>query len=165
MKSPIEKIGEIDLDTLLKEIGHIKLPKEGARQFPFQKRKNDNDGESAKGNDYTFRVDDLEYDTLIYDEYNYTNLIIEKYNMCRTRIMWMKQKFAYGWHKDHSPRIHIPLVTNEHNMFIIDDNVYRIPADGGVYLVNTTLPHTFVNANSEPFLRSHLLGTSKVQYK
>jgi len=168
---PIEKIGEIDLERLMKEIGHIEKPTEGPRQFPFQKKKDATDAEESKGTNFVLRTDEFDYDTLIYsdDEFPYLNSIIVEYKMLRTRKMWMHEKFNYAWHLDNSPRIHIPLYTNEHNMWIIrdghndeTDRVYRIPADGGVYLVDTTVPHTFLNANADPFLRTHIVGATTI---
>jgi hypothetical protein len=165
---PIRKIGTIDLDKLMAEIGHLKKPEIGPRQFPFQGRRNGNP-DDAKGTDFNLRQDEFEFDTILYpNEYLYMNSIIEEYQMYRTRKMWMHEKFTYAWHVDNSPRIHIPLYTNEHNMWIIrdkdgkKDNVYRIPADGGVYLVDTTVPHTFLNANADPFLRTHIVGATTI---
>lgn len=165
---PIRKLGEINLDKLMSEIGHLKKPETGPRQFPFQRKQNSDNGEESKGTNFVLRTDEFEYDTLIYDEFPYMNSIIEEYQMYRTRKMWMHEKFTYAWHVDNSPRIHIPLYTNEHNMWIIrdkdgkKDNVYRIPADGGVYLVDTTVPHTFLNANADPFLRTHIVGATTI---
>lgn len=168
---PIQKIGEIDLELLMKEIGHIKKPEEGPRQFPFQKKKNAEDAEESKGTNFVLRTDEFDYDTLIYsnDEFPYLNSIITEYKMLRTRKMWMHEKFNYAWHLDNSPRIHIPLHTNEHCMWIIrdghnneEDRVYRIPADGGVYLIDTTVPHTFLNANADPFMRTHIVGATTI---
>lgn len=167
---PIKKLETIDLKRLMDEIGHIKKPTEGPRQFPFQKKKGAVDAEESKGTNFVLRTDEFDYDTLIYsdDEFPYLNSIIRKFKMLRTRKMWMHEKFNYAWHVDNSPRIHIPLYTNEHNMWIIrdkdgkKDNVYRIPADGGVYLVDTTVPHTFLNANADPFVRTHLVGATTI---
>ena len=40
----------------------------------------------------------------------------------------------------------------------IDGKVYKLPADGSVYLVDTTLYHTALNANREQFIRTHIVG-------
>lgn len=171
---PIQKIGEIDLVRLMKEIGHIKKPVEGPRQVPFQKKKDAGSGEDSLGTSFILRTDEYDYDTLIYsdDEFPYLNSIITEYKMLRTRKMFMQEKFNYAWHIDNSPRIHIPLHTNEHCMWIIrdghndeEDKIYRIPADGGVYLIDTTVPHTFLNANADPFMRTHIVGATTITTK
>jgi hypothetical protein len=167
---PIQRIGEIDLDKLMNEIGHIKKPEIGPRQFPFQKKKSSQSAEESKGTNFILRTDEFDYDTLEYEDYPYMNSIITEYNMFRTRKMWMHEKFTYAWHVDNSPRIHIPLYTNEHCMWIIrdidepyTDRIYRIPADGGVYLVDTTTPHTFLNSNADEFLRTHIVGATTIK--
>ena len=76
--------------------------------------------------------------------------------MVRTRIMTMSSKTCYSYHWDLSSRIHLPLVTNDDCFFVIEDNVYRTPADGSVYRVDTTKKHTFVNASFEK--RIHIMG-------
>jgi len=158
---PIKRIGEIDLDRLMDEIGHIEKPKEGPRQYPFQKKEGI-EAEAAKGTNFVLRTDEFDFNTLIHPKFKYINSIINKYDMFRTRKMWMHEKFVYAWHVDNSPRIHIPLYTNENCMWIIEECVYRIPADGGVYLVDTTVPHTFLNANADPFLRTHIVGATTI---
>lgn len=86
----------------------------------------------------------------------YTNSILKNLQMYRTRIMTMKPKTCYTYHIDASPRIHIPLVTNDDCFFIIEDEVLRIPADGNHYCIDTTKKHTFVNASFED--RIHIVG-------
>ena len=44
-------------------------------------------------------------------------------------------------------------------MFIIDDMVYRYPADGRHHLIDTTKMHTAINASTEE--RIHLVGCVK----
>ena len=76
--------------------------------------------------------------------------------MVRTRIMTMSSKTCYSYHWDLSSRIHLPLIANEDCFFVIEDEVYRTPADGSVYRVDTTKKHTFVNASFEK--RIHVMG-------
>jgi hypothetical protein len=86
----------------------------------------------------------------------YTNSVIMSLGLYRTRLMKMKPKTCYTYHRDPSQRIHIPLVTNEKCMFIIDDQVYRYPADGNWYQIDTTQWHTAINASWED--RIHIVG-------
>lgn len=86
----------------------------------------------------------------------YTNQTIQELGMTRTRVMKMPGKTCYSYHVDESPRMHIPLITNENCFFVIEDEVVRLPADGNHYLIDTTKKHTFVNASYED--RIHIVG-------
>ena len=86
----------------------------------------------------------------------YTNAILKDLNMYRARVMRLKSKTCYSYHKDPTKRIHIPLVTNENCFMIIDDKVHRHPADNNYYLIDTTKMHTAVNASWED--RIHIIG-------
>jgi len=70
--------------------------------------------------------------------------------------MNMKPTTCYSYHWDPTKRMHIPLLTNENNFFVIDDEISRYPADGSYYLIDTTKKHTFVNASFEN--RLHIVG-------
>lgn len=67
----------------------------------------------------------------------------------RVRIMNMLPKTTYSYHMDCEERMHFALKTNESNFFIVEDEVYRIPADGFGYQTNTVLRHTAVNSSFE----------------
>jgi len=97
-----------------------------------------------------------EFTVPLFEELHYTNSIIEMLGMHRTRLMKMKPKTCYTYHRDPSKRIHIPIITNEKCMFIIDDEVIRYPADGNYYVVDTTKWHTAINASLEE--RIHIIG-------
>jgi hypothetical protein len=84
------------------------------------------------------------------------NTIANDYNFGRMRIMAMPHKKCMSIHTDTSKRIHIPIVTNENCLMIIDNQVHHMPADGNAYLTDTTKPHTALNANHS-FMRLHLL--------
>ena len=70
--------------------------------------------------------------------------------------MVLKPKTCYTYHIDKSKRVHIPLITNKENFFVVSDTVFRLPADGSVYEVDTTNIHTFVNGSMKN--RIHLVG-------
>jgi hypothetical protein len=162
-KGPIIKIGEIDLEKLIRDLEDNYLKKfenrECPRQFPLQGAFED-DWDGAKGNTLHLRNDEKDYIVRLYEGYDYMYSIINTYNLHRTRIMNMPRATAYGWHYDLTPRIHIPITTNPACMFILNDIVYRMPADGSVYWVDTTLEHTAINASREPFSRIHLVGNT-----
>ena len=82
--------------------------------------------------------------------------IIEKYNLKRTRLMWVNEKSCYSLHSDETPRIHIPLITNSECYFLFNPGSLHHLAAGSVWWVNTKLRHTFLNCSS--YSRLHLVG-------
>ena len=83
------------------------------------------------------------------------NRIMEKYGMVRTRIMQSQPKTCLTVHRDLTKRIHIPIITNPDCFMMIDGRVYTLQV-GKVYLTNTTLFHTAVNASKKA--RVHIVG-------
>ena len=74
----------------------------------------------------------------------------------RSRIMHMNSFTTYSVHSDHTARYHLALITNPNAYFIFPtlNQIMHIPADGYVYEVDTTLPHSFVNCGAD---RTHLV--------
>jgi len=87
----------------------------------------------------------------------YTNSILFHFDLYRSRVMNLKSKTCLSYHKDPTKRFHIPIVTNENCFFIIDKKYYHLPADGSCYIIDSTLPHTAVNASFSD--RVHIIGT------
>lgn len=139
----------IDIDHILLELES--LP-EYDTQLSLQVTPSGSSGE-GKLNNLNFLEKD--FNVFAYD-LPYTNSILSELGMYRTRLMNMKPKTCYSYHWDPTKRMHIPLITNENNFFVIDDEVSRYPADGSYYLVDTTKKHTFVNASFEN--RLHIVG-------
>lgn len=83
------------------------------------------------------------------------NSIMDKYGMLRTRLMQSNPKTCLTMHEDLTKRIHIPLITNPDCVMIIEDRVYYLEP-GKVYLTNTTLRHTALNASDRS--RVHIVG-------
>lgn len=75
----------------------------------------------------------------------------------RTRIMLSKEKGCYSVHRDFSPRLHLPLVTNNQCNFLFTDplEMFHMPADGRTTWVDTKFPHTFFNGSNDK--RLHLV--------
>lgn len=86
----------------------------------------------------------------------YINSILKDLKMFRTRVMILKSKTCYSYHKDLSKRIHIPIQTNENCFIILDRKVKHYPANGNYYVVDTTKYHTAINASWEN--RIHIVG-------
>jgi hypothetical protein len=101
------------------------------------------------------------------DELTYTDLnpffkntvfaeIITKYNFKRTRLMWVGPYACYSMHKDETPRIHIPLITNPECYFLFRSGQLTNLKTGYAWWVDTTKPHTFINCSDQH--RLHLVG-------
>lgn len=92
-------------------------------------------------------------------------------NMPKTKLLLdqMKEEFdftdvtyrllmpftTFSWHIDrYGYCLNMPLITNEGCRFVFDKKAVYMPADGSIFAVNNGIPHTFINAGSEP--RLHL---------
>lgn len=75
----------------------------------------------------------------------------------RTRIMLSRPKSCYSIHRDYSPRLHLPLITNKQCNFVFTNpaQLIHMPADGRTYWVDTRNEHTFMNGSLEN--RLHLV--------
>lgn len=149
---PIEVIGRFDLEKVLNEISKAGLDTD---QIMLQGIEGQTDKTFGTGSISNYALEEKDFQYSLFD-LPYTNSLLEKYSMVRTRIMTMSSKTCYSYHWDLSSRIHLPLVANEDCFFVIEDKVYRTPADGSVYRVDTTKKHTFVNASFEK--RIHIMG-------
>lgn len=69
-------------------------------------------------------------------------------NIGRIRIMRLKPKTCYTLHQDPEEfRYHIPLYTSSSALFIVDNEVGKMPTTGLLYRFKTNAPHTAVNAS------------------
>jgi hypothetical protein len=82
--------------------------------------------------------------------------IINEYKLIRTRLMWVGPYACYSMHKDTTPRIHIPLITNPECYFVFKDGSITHLSPGNTYWVDTTRFHTFMNCSNKH--RLHLIG-------
>jgi hypothetical protein len=101
------------------------------------------------------------------EELAYTNLnpffkdtifeeIINKYNLLRTRLMWVGPYACYSMHRDETPRIHVPLITNPECYFVFHAGELSNLTTNNVWWVDTRLRHTFMNCSDQH--RLHLVG-------
>jgi len=82
--------------------------------------------------------------------------LIDKYQLTRTRLMWLNPFACYSLHLDDSERVHIPLITNSDCLFIFSDiSPFHLPV-GHAYVVDTRKKHSFANFSDKP--RLHLVG-------
>ena len=82
--------------------------------------------------------------------------LIDKYKLLRTRLMWVGPYACYSMHKDQTPRIHIPLITNSECYFLFYPGQLTNLKKGSVWWVDTTKTHTFINCSDQH--RLHLVG-------
>ena len=148
---PISPIGLVDNRVLLTELKTIDWNKQTMLQTA------DGCSEDGTGRIANLKFKEEEYDKPIH-HLPYVNFVMNKYGMKRTRLLNLHPNDCYSYHVDPTKRIHIPLVSDEYCMAIIEDKVYRLPADGTVYLVDTTLRHTFLNGGD--YDRLHLVGVA-----
>lgn len=119
-------------------------------------------------NNISKEVLDINFKYPIFD-IPYINAIMEELGMRRTRLMKLKQRECYSWHRDFYPRVHIPIVTDPYKCFMIlqsrfDPNdtgeIVRMPADGNYYFVDTTKHHTAINGSGTLKERIHIVGST-----
>lgn len=91
--------------------------------------------------------------------------------VCRMRLMRLEHKGCLSFHEDFCVRYHIPIITNPRAFFFMNESgkfpipsndirlgalaSYHLPADGGVFEVDTTRDHTVYNGGREE--RIHLV--------
>ena len=152
----------IDLKTILEEANSVKMFLDAGwkdiYQVGLQSHKPDLKP-SDEWNKSIGRLDRLQYPET-YFKYSLFNLptinrIMEKYGMKRTRIMKSNPKTCLSKHQDLTKRIHIPLISNDKCFMAIEDRNYYLEP-GKIYLTNTTLRHTAVNASDT--YRVHIVG-------
>lgn len=93
----------------------------------------------------------------------FINSVIEKlvikFDLVRTRFMWLNSVSCYTMHKDTSPRIHIPIITNPRCYFLFNDESPIHLEEGKVYWVDTRKEHTAMNCSFNN--RLHIVGAVK----
>lgn len=73
----------------------------------------------------------------------------EKYDVYKTRLLLVSPKQALITHKDTTPRVHIPIVTDTRFCYmIIEEEIIKLPF-GNTYWVDTTRRHTAINTSLE----------------
>ena len=119
----------------------------------------DNNGQEVERAD---AIDEEQFNEFVPEyEDTYFKYVYEKisktYTLGRTRVLKKEPRSTLSWHKDPEPRLHIPIITNYGCRMVIDDRAYHMPADGSVYLTNTTKYHNFFNGGEED--RIHIVAT------
>jgi hypothetical protein len=155
----IKHLSHIDIEPILTSF--LELDKDmvwtiypQGKQVGLQYKANENVWTSAVGKS---AGNELEYTELNpFFKGTVFEIIIEKYNLKRTRLMWVNPKSCYSLHADETPRIHIPLITNPECYFLFKPGFMNHLPINSVWQANTKLVHTFLNCSEHP--RLHLVG-------
>ena len=147
----------IKINTILEEIKDLKFNEEN--QICLQGTEESKDPYLGTGLFTSIKGSESNFTIPLFD-LPYTNKIIQDLGLCRVRLMKLMPKTCYSWHHDQSKRIHIPLVTNEKCLMVVEDKAFHIPADGNYYLIDTTKKHTAINGDFK-LERIHLIGCLK----
>ena len=80
----------------------------------------------------------------------------ERYKIGRFRLMLVKPKVCYTWHRDLNQRLHVPVSTHENAYMMFKDLKAKHMPHGSAYLTDTTEHHTAMNLGERN--RIHLVG-------
>lgn len=156
----IKILSHIDVQPLLDE--YYRLEKDiqwteyghKGRQSGLQYRSTEDPWSSAVGKSNGNELDHVNLNS------SFTNTVFEslinQFKLIRTRLMWVGPYACYSVHKDTTPRIHIPLITNPECYFVFRNGSITHLSAGNVYWVDTTRFHTFMNCSK--YHRLHLIG-------
>jgi len=165
-----------DLDKILdrKKFKSLDISHFGA--IPLNRIPNDKnsvEGHNLRGKYWTIADDtgkEVSRDIDI-DESKYTELIPEfedtyfkevydtlksKFKLGRIRLLLKGPRSTLSWHKDPEPRLHIPIITNEGRLIVIENIAKHLPADGKVTITNNIKFHNFFNGGEQA--RVHLVA-------
>lgn len=82
--------------------------------------------------------------------------IINKYNLVRSRFLFLGPNSNYSMHKDDSPRIHLPIITNKQSFMVFREGLIQHLESGNLYETDTTREHTAINCSES--WRLHFVG-------
>lgn len=156
----IKPLSHIDVQPLLDEYSRLEKNMQWTeyghkgKQVGLQYKLDEDPWTSAVGNSQGQETDytDLNpfFKDTIFEE------IINDYKLLRTRLMWVGPYACYSMHRDQTPRIHIPLITNPECYFVFKNSTIQHMSVGLVYWTDTTQLHTFMNCSNVS--RLHLIG-------
>ena len=101
---------------------------------------------------YTEFVEDLKdtYFKEVYDE------LSKRFKLGRVRILLKEPRSTLSWNRDPEPRLHIPIITNQGSIMVIDEVAKHMPADGSAWITNNLKYHNAFNGGEEN--RVHLVA-------
>ncbi len=80
----------------------------------------------------------------------------DRFVIGRMRILSKGLYNCNSWHRDPEPRLHIPVISNPGSLFVVNNHVTHLPADGSVYFTDTRGYHTALNGGEQR--RVHLVA-------
>ena len=176
----IKKIGEIDLSGLVntcRDQGWL-MPIEDYENSPRAFKEIQEVGYSGKSryfqdngldsrpdlNEFRWDHDSKSKVMVENTEPDFIQELCEKYKSKGFRCMCLPPKSTMDYHVDFNNRINIPHITNDSFYYIFEDTLYKLPADGGVYLTNTKVKHTALNGSKDEY-RFHLIGYTTLDHR
>jgi hypothetical protein len=82
--------------------------------------------------------------------------LVIRFNISRARLMLMKPRYCYSWHRDSCNRLHIAINTNKNCLLAFENGCFHIPTDGFLYRTITTQFHSAFNGDNKES-RLHLV--------
>jgi len=148
-------LGKIDIQQALSQFEPIiqNMNETGVDQFGLNGR-TDSNGDLDFGEGKTRRGVQLqEWNHWRDDSYNsaWLRSLLDELSprvIGRIRVMRMRPRVCYSWHRDLTPRIHVPLVTHSDNFMVINNestHLYR----GSYWWTDTTKFHTAMNCSDK----------------
>ncbi|WP_437677775.1 hypothetical protein [Sorangium sp. So ce131] len=87
-----------------------------------------------------------EFNANLKDTYFYEVYQSIPYRVGRVRLIVLPPLSVYQMHIDSCKRAHIPIETNPHAYILFEEGaLFHLPADGSLYALDTTRPHTAIN--------------------
>jgi hypothetical protein len=87
--------------------------------------------------------------TVIHEIMNHCKSLIP-FKIGRVRLLRLTARSCYSFHQDLDLRIQIPIFTSEESLFFIGKaDIFHLPSDGSVFLLNAREPHTAINGHSD----------------
>jgi hypothetical protein len=144
----LTKYTDLELDIQWTDYGH--KGKQCGLQFKLGEDAWTSAVGRSKGNETSYTELNPFFKGTVFEE------LITKYRLLRTRLMWVGPYACYSMHRDETPRVHIPLVTNPNCYFVFKDSAPQHLSVDSVYWTDTRKLHTFMNCSEQA--RLHLVG-------
>lgn len=151
----------VNVDGIKKELATIieKYKLEGYKQISLQSTMENADPQTewdvGTGSALNLKTKEQNFKYLLFPEAKLINHYIEEFGMFRTRVMKLPPSKVMSIHKDKTPRIHIPISTNDACRMMIGNQCYHLET-GKIYWTDTRLEHTAFNSSNDP--RIHIVG-------
>jgi hypothetical protein len=135
------------------------------KQIAFSSRENNKDTQDGVGSIWDYRpATEWDWDHInplfkgTYLETVY-NTLAKDYKLGRARFMRMdKDNRALTYHYDEGIRLHIPVITNPHAWFVLDNQkLYSMDDPGRLYILDANKYHSALNLSRENLPRVHIV--------